>query len=98
MHLPLLKLGIPTVAVKSLGLYPKSRSDLYGFIEHGVVFPPVDSIRDLRADEFAAFFSDCWIARFKEYDASYLLPPGAIENDVRRAIQQLLATASVEGT
>jgi hypothetical protein len=51
VHLPLLKLGIPTVAVKSLGLYPRSRSDLYGFIEHGVVFPPVDSIRDVRADE-----------------------------------------------
>jgi hypothetical protein len=98
VHLPLLKLGIPTVAVKGLGLYPRSRSDLYGFIEHGVVFPPVDSIRDVRADEVATFFSDCWITRFKEYDASYLLPPGAIENDVRRAIQELLATASLEAT
>jgi hypothetical protein len=90
VHLPLLKLGIPTVAVTGLGLYPRSRSDLYGFIEHGIVFPPVDSIRDLRADEFAAFFSDCWVTRFKQYDASYLLPPGAIENEVRRAIRQLL--------
>ena len=98
VHLPLLKLGIPTVAVKGLGLYPRSRSDLYGFIEHGVVFPPLDSIRDLRADEVAAFFSDRWIMRFKEYDASYLLPPGAIENEVRRAIQQVLSTASVETT
>jgi hypothetical protein len=98
VHLPLLKLGIPTVAVKGLGLYPRSRSDLYGFIEHGVVFPPVDSIRDVRAEEVAAFFSDCWITRFKEYDASYLLPPGAIEDDVRRAIQELLSTTSVEAT
>jgi len=91
VHLPLLKLGIPTVAVSHLGLYPKSRSDLYGFIEHGVVFPPVESVRDLRADEYAAFFSDCWVTRFKEYDASYLQPPGAIENDVRRAIRRLLS-------
>jgi hypothetical protein len=98
VHLPLLKLGIPTVAVKGLGLYPRSRSDLYGFIEHGVVFPPVESIRDVRADHFAAFFSDCWVTRFKEYDASYLLPPGAIENDVRRAIQQLLSSTSAEAT
>src|SRR5688572_29110765 len=30
VHLPLLKLGIPTVAVTGLGLYPRSRSDLYG--------------------------------------------------------------------
>lgn len=96
VHLPLLKLGIPTVAVTGLGLYPKSRSDLYGFIEHGIVFPPVRSIRDLRADEFAAFFSDCWVTRFKQYDASYLLPPGAIEDDVRRAIRQLLDEAPAQ--
>ena len=96
VHLPLLKLGIPTVAVKGLGLYPRSRSDLYGFIEHGIVFPPVDSIRDLRPDDFAAFFSDCWVTRFKQYDASYLLPPGAIESEVRRAIHRLLSAASAE--
>lgn len=91
VHLPLLKLGIPTVAVKGLGLYPRSRSDLYGFIEHGIVFPPVDSIRDVRADQVAAFFGDCWVTRFKEYDASYLLPAGAIEHDVRRAIRHVLS-------
>jgi hypothetical protein len=96
VHLPLLKLGIPTVAVNGLGVYPKSRSDLYGFIEHGIVFPPVRSIRDLRADEFAAFFSDCWVTRFKQYDASYLLPHGAIEDEVRRAIRQLLDAAPVQ--
>jgi hypothetical protein len=62
------------------------------------VFPPVDSIRDLRADDFAAFFSDCWMTRFKQYDASYLLPPGAIENDVRRAIQRVLTDAPAEVT
>jgi len=91
VHLPLLKLGIPTVAVSRLGLYPKSRSDLYGFIEHRIVFPPVESIRDLNANEFAAFFSDCWVTRFKRFDASYLLPPGAIENEVRTAMQRLLS-------
>lgn len=94
VHLPLLKLGIPTVAVSGLGLYPKSRSDLYGFIEHGIVFPPVQSIRDVRGDAFAAFFSDCWVTRFKKYDASYLLPHGAVEDDVRRAIGQLLSTSA----
>ena len=93
VHLPLLKLGIPTVAVSNLGIYPKSRSDLYGFIEHGIVFPPLESIRDLRADTFAAFFSDCWVTRFKQYDASYLLPEGAIEDEVRRAIRQLLSSS-----
>lgn len=91
VHLPLLKLGIPTVAVSHLGLYPKNRSDLYGFIEHGVVFPPVQSVRDLRPDEYAGFFADCWVARFKQYDASYLQPPRTIEHDIRRAIRRLLS-------
>ena len=91
VHLPLLKLGIPTVAVSGLGIYPKSRSDLYGFIEHGIVFPPVESIRHIRADEYAAFFSDCWATRFKQYDASYLLPAGAVEDEVRRVIRRLLS-------
>ena len=94
VHLPLLKLGIPTVAVSNLGLYPKSRSDLYGFIEHGIVFPPVQSIRDLRVDAFAEFFSDCWVTRFKQYDASYLLPHGAIEDEVRGAIRQLISEST----
>ena len=47
MHLPVLKLGIPTIAVRNLGLYPESRSDLYGFVADGIVFPPLASIRDL---------------------------------------------------
>ena len=50
VHLPVLKLGIPTVAVRNLGLYPESRSDLYGFVADGIVFPPVSSIRDVQAD------------------------------------------------
>ena len=74
------------------------RSKSFVVVKWEVVFPPVDSIRELRADDVAAFFSDCWIARFKEYDASYLLPSGAIESEVRRAIQQVLSTASVEAT
>ena len=39
VHLPVLKLGIPTVVVKGLGLYPESRSDMYGFAAAGIVFP-----------------------------------------------------------
>ena len=58
VHLPVLKLGIPTVAVRNLGLYPESRSDLYGFAASGILFPPVRSIRDVRAEALVAFFSD----------------------------------------
>ena len=38
VHLPVLKLGIPTVAVRNLGVYPDSRSDLYGFVASGFSF------------------------------------------------------------
>ena len=66
------------------------------FIEHGIVFPPVDSIRNIQADEYAAFFSDCWMTRFKQYDASYLLPAGAIEDEVRRVIRELLSDSAAQ--
>lgn len=90
VHLPVLKLGIPTVVVKGLGLYPESRSDMYGFAAAGVVFPPVRSIGDLRVDEFKAFFDDGWAGRFRQYDASYLRPHAEVQAEVRHAIRRLL--------
>ena len=77
---------IPTVAVKSLGPYPESRSDLYGFFADRIIFPPVSSIRDVQADALAAFFSGDWPTRFEQYDASYLRPQSAIGSEVRREI------------
>ncbi len=90
VHLPVLKLGIPTVAVKALGLYPPSRADLYGFAAHGVLFPPVRSIREVDADALAAFFADCWRSRFEEYDASYMRAPEIVARDVHGAVWDLL--------
>ena len=55
------------------------------------MFPPVSSITDVRADALAAFFADCWVSRFKKYDASYLLPQAAVEEEVRAAIRDLLS-------
>ena len=90
VHLPVLKLGIPTVVVKGLGLYPESRADMYGFAAAGVVFPPVRSIGELRAGEFKAFFDDGWAVRFRQYDASYLRPHAEVQAEVRHAIWRLL--------
>ena len=90
VHLPVLKLGIPTVAVRRLGLYPESRSDLYGFAANGVVFPPVASIRDVRAEAFVAFFADGWASRFAQHDASYLRPPDDVGQEVHGAVWRLL--------
>ena len=96
VHLPVLKLGIPTVAVTRLGLYPESRSDLYGFAANGVIFPPVSSIRDVQAEALIAFFSEGWPARFQQYDASYLRPQAAISGEVRRATWRLFEDSRIE--
>jgi hypothetical protein len=90
VHLPVLKLGVPTIAIKRLGRYPESRADLYGFAAGRVVFPPVTSIRDVRADALVTFFSHGWRARFQQYDASYLRPCDAIGSEVRGAILGLI--------
>ena len=92
VHLPVLKLGIPTVAVRRLGLYPESRSDMYGFAAAGIVFPPVSSIRDISAEAFTAFFAEGWTKRFRRYDASYLRPQADIGAQVRQALEHLLET------
>ncbi len=98
VHLPVLKLGIPTIAVKRLGLYPESRSDLYGFAREGIVLPPVSSIRDVQPDALAAFFSDGWAARFQQYDASYLRPQYVVGSEVRGAIWRLCEQAASKAT
>jgi hypothetical protein len=94
VHLQVLRLGIPTVAVRHLGVYPENRSDQYGFVSNGIVFPPVTSLRDLDPDAFAAFFSEYWAARFRRHDASYLRPQQAVSGEVRRAVWQLVDPAA----
>jgi hypothetical protein len=96
VHLPVLKLGIPTVPIRQLGLY--SRSDMYGFVANGIVFPPVSSVRDIRAEALRGFFGGDWAARFQRYDASYLRPHTAIAGDVRRALQRLFDEATPKVT
>lgn len=98
VHLPVLKLGIPTVAIKHLGLYPESRSDLYGFVANGIVFPPASSIRDVQARALSAFFSEGWVARFQQYDASYLRPQSVIGSEIRRAIWRLFEAPTSKAT
>ena len=90
VHLPVLKLGIPTIAVRRLGLYPESRSDLYGFIAAGIVFAAPGRLREVDPAALAAFFSDAWADRFRAYDASYLRPAGAIGGEVRQAVWRLV--------
>jgi hypothetical protein len=97
VHLPVLKLGIPTVAVRHLGIYPDSRADQYGFVAHGVILPPLHSIRDVQAGDLAAFFDGGWAQRFHEYDASYLQPMDTVAARVRRAVRALFEPAAAAG-
>jgi len=87
VHLPVLKLGIPTVAVRRLGVYSEQRSDQYGFVAGGVVYPPVDAVRDVDADAFVSFFDKSWTMRFSRYDAAYFRPPAAVAQDVQDAVR-----------
>ena len=89
VHLPVLKLGIPSIAVKRLGRYPETRTDMYGLVRDRIVPPAVASIRDMQPAALAAFFSSGWAARFQRYDASYARPKAAIEIEVRAAIERL---------
>jgi hypothetical protein len=90
VHLPVLKLGIPTIAVKRLGLYPDSRSDMYGFAAARIVFPPVLSIREVSAEALKTFFADGWVDRFRQYDAAYLRSQVEVGAEVRQAIERLI--------
>ena len=90
VHLPVLRLGLPTVAVKGLGLYPEHRADLYGFVANGVIFPPLPRLRDLDVVAFRRFFATGWDERFRQYDASYGQPADAAAPAVRHAIEALL--------
>ena len=90
VHLPVLKLGIPTVVINGLGLYPESRSDMYGFAAAGIVFPPVRSLREIQVPAFKAFFDAAWVHRFREFDASYLRSEAQIASEVVTAVQRVI--------
>jgi hypothetical protein len=91
VHLPIMKMGIPTIAVRHLGVHAESRSDQYGFIAGGVVYPPVDALRQIDAQAVAGFFDACWATRFAHHDAAYFRSEEVVAADVRGAIESLIA-------
>jgi len=89
VHLQVLKLGIPTIAITRLGVYPESRGDQYGFIKSEVV-PSVSSLRELDRPALTRFYNGDWSRRFARYDASYLRDARAVEAEVRDAVWSLI--------
>jgi hypothetical protein len=98
VHLPVMKLGIPSIAVRHLGVYPESRSDQYGFIASGVVYPAVHSLREIDPEAFISFFSECWASRFAQHDASYFRSQDAIGSEVRQVVRALFEEPSMAAT
>jgi hypothetical protein len=93
VHLPVMKLGIPTIAVRHLGVYSESRSDQYGFVASGIVYPPLDAIRDVDPQAVIAFYTTCWATRFARHDAAYFRSSAAVGADVQAAVRALIASA-----
>jgi hypothetical protein len=97
VHLAVLKLGIPTIAVRRMGLYPDSRADLYGFAARGVIPPAVGRLSDVAVDAVLAFYSGTWPERFRGWDAAYLRGATEVRAEVREAVGRLLAGAGEGG-
>ena len=93
VHLPVLKLGIPTIAMR-LGVYPESRRDQYGLIANSIVYPRVRSLAEIEPERLLVFYTDRWAGRFQRYDAAYLRPEGAVREEVRRAVVALFDPAA----
>ena len=87
VHLQVLKMGIPTIAVVGMGVH---HADQYGFVAARVVFPPIASLRDLPLCEAMTFYSGEWAARFQRYDASYLRAADALSAGLNDAIDAVL--------
>jgi hypothetical protein len=91
VHLQVLKLGVPTVAVDALGVMAAGRSDLYGFCAHGILFPPVAALRDLSSAKLEAFYGGDWPTRFTRYDAAYLQSATDMAARATNAITRVIA-------
>lgn len=90
VHLPVLKLGVPTVALNQIGALGDDQADIYGFVANRVVFPPVKALRTLPIEEVVAFYGPAWTERFQRYDASYLQPDHLVMKNLAHALQVAL--------
>jgi hypothetical protein len=91
VHLQVLKLGVPTVAVDALGVMAAGRSDLYGFSDNRILFPPVASLRDLSGERLLEFYGGDWSTRFTRYDAAYMQSAAEMAARATAAITRVIA-------
>jgi hypothetical protein len=91
VHLEVLKLGVPTVALAELGTVPPERSDLYGFVSNRVIPAPFTSLRAIDPERLRVFFGSDWPDRFRRFDAAYLRAPAAVAAEVRESLRAVMA-------
>jgi hypothetical protein len=89
VHLELLKVGVPTIAVEGLGVHAPGRRDQYGFVSGEIIPPAVTSIRELSIPDVVGFYSGMWPDRFSRFDAAYLRDRAAIEAAARSVIERV---------
>lgn len=90
VHLPTLKLGVPTVSVKDFGIMRDGQSDIYGFVRDRVIYPAVASLSAMAVEHVVAFYSGDWEERFRRYDAGYMRVPSEIDDEVREALTRVM--------
>lgn len=86
VHLELLKIGIPTLAVSAIGILRADQVDLYGFVTNNIVFPLVSALDEMTLERAANFYSGTWEDRFRRFDVGYLTS-GRNPSALREAIK-----------
>jgi hypothetical protein len=93
VHLGLLKLGVPCLAVSGLRASDEGEEDLYGFERNGVLPPRVASLDQVSVSDVMRFYGAGWADRFRRYDAAYLRPAETIDDLVRTAVAGAVGAA-----
>lgn len=87
VHLPVLRAGIPTVAVAGLRAGPGADGDLFGFRSGRIVFF-TSSIGDLDLASAQRFYAGDWVTRFRQFDAAYLRTGTEVSAEVVTALHR----------
>jgi hypothetical protein len=92
VHLDALRIGVPTVALRKLGITQAGREDVFGFVAAGILYPPVNSLQELSTSDIIEFFERDWERRYQRFDAAYLCPPGSRDREAKDAIERLVSS------
>jgi len=90
VHLPILKLGIPSIAISHLSVSTDERMDLYDFLENNLVYPVPATLKELSLQAVKAFYAANWSEKFYAYDAAYLKNSTDLEVEALAVIRRVV--------